>query len=125
MIHEVTHSAFKSNRDGMLLKLDISKVYDRVDWSLLIQVMCKFRFRKDWLALIKECVSTTTFSILINGGAAGYIVGKRGLHQGDPLYPFLFIFMVEALWRSIQKATLLGKIESIEPTKDLLPTYYQ
>lgn len=99
--HEVSHLALKSNRDRMLLKLDVSKAYDRVDCSFLLKVLGMFSFGEKKLSIIKECISSNSFLVLINRAVAGYFLGRRDLCHGNPLSPFILIIMVEALGRSI------------------------
>lgn len=119
LAHELTHVIFKSKRDGMLLNLDIIKAYDRVNRNFCMLMMHKFGFQEDWLILFYECISTNTLFILINGVIDGYFLGKRGLHQGDPLSPFLFIIIIEALGRSIQVSSCVGLIEGIKLTRNI------
>lgn len=61
------------------LKLDMSKVYDGVEWIFLENVMRKLDFQKDWVALILWCISSVSFSVLINGEARGRIKPSRDL----------------------------------------------
>lgn len=79
LAHELTYSTYKSGKDGMLLKLDISKAYGRVNYNFLMLMMRKFGFHEDWRALVFECISYTSFLDLINGVAVRYFLGKIGL----------------------------------------------
>ncbi|GKB51179.1 hypothetical protein Tco_0901932 [Tanacetum coccineum] len=90
-------------------KVDIQKAYDTVDWNFLRVILIGFGFHERMIAWIMECVTTTSFSISINGSLHGYFKGKRGLRQGDPLSPYLFTLIMEVftliLHRRVQEAS--------------------
>ncbi|KAL2224649.1 UNVERIFIED_CONTAM: hypothetical protein Sindi_3029000 [Sesamum indicum] len=71
------------------LKVDIRKAYDTVEWDFLLAVLQLFGFAPTFTRWIEECVSTTSFSIGLNGKPHGFFSGARGLRQGDPLSPYL------------------------------------
>ncbi|CAH1432193.1 unnamed protein product [Lactuca virosa] len=77
------------------LKVDIQKAYDTVNWSFLEQILWGFGFHHRMIQWIIKCVSTTSFSISINGENKGYFMGQRGLRQGDPMSPYLFTLIME------------------------------
>ena len=94
----------------MALKLDISKAYNRVEWVFLEEIMRKMGFNERWINLTMICVKTVTYSILVNGEPRGLIHSSRGIRQGDPLSPFLFLLCTEGLNGLIKNAELKGDI---------------
>ncbi|KAB2596574.1 hypothetical protein D8674_032024 [Pyrus ussuriensis x Pyrus communis] len=90
------------NRFEMGIKLDMQKAYDRVEWDFLDVVMEKMGFCSRWRSLIRGCVSSVKFVVLLNGQAGSSFAPSRGLRQGDPFSPYLFILVGEVLSRLIQ-----------------------
>ncbi|GJS12846.1 putative reverse transcriptase domain, reverse transcriptase zinc-binding domain protein [Tanacetum coccineum] len=82
------------------------KAYDTVDWNFLRTILVGFGFHNRMISWIMECVTTTSYSICINGTLHGYFQGKRGLRQGDPLSPYLFTLVMEVLTLMIQRRVL-------------------
>ncbi|RVW38638.1 LINE-1 reverse transcriptase-like [Vitis vinifera] len=110
--NETLDSRLKDNKSGLLLKMDIEKAFDHVNWDFLMEVMSKMRFGHRWINWMKWCCSTTTFSILINGSPSGFFRSSRGLRQGNPLSPYLFLFAMEALSQLLSCARNGGFISS-------------
>ncbi|KAL0453665.1 UNVERIFIED_CONTAM: hypothetical protein Slati_1344600 [Sesamum latifolium] len=93
MIH---HLDLRYKNNNLIIKLDMSKAYDRVNWAFLITVMQKMGFPPRFLTLIKHAVQNCWFKVLINGEAVGLFKSTQRLRQGDPISPALFILAAEA-----------------------------
>ena len=87
---------------NMVIKIDLEKAYDRLEWSFIWDVLQAANFPSDMVQLIISCVSSSTSSILINGGFLDPFLPSRGIPQGDPLSPYLFILCMEVLGRIIE-----------------------
>jgi len=103
----------KGNKYDAALKLDISKAYDRIDWDYLRDIMIKMGFSAQWVKWIMLCVETVDYSVLVNGATVGPIVPGRGLRQGGPLSPYLFILCAEGLSALIRKAESQGTLHGL------------
>ncbi|KAL0378863.1 UNVERIFIED_CONTAM: LINE-1 retrotransposable element O protein [Sesamum radiatum] len=95
----------------MALKLDLSKAYDRVEWIFLERVLSRLGFDPSFISLIHSCVTTTSYSILLSGQKFGYFHPQRGLRQGDPLSPYLFLFCAEVFSCLISMAEAAGQLK--------------
>ena len=87
----------------MAVKLDISNAYNRINWNFLCNIMLKLGFDIQWVRLAKETICTTSNSMLINGEPHRFISPTRGIKQGDPLSPYLFLLCAESLSALLRK----------------------
>ncbi|RVW53000.1 Suppressor of mec-8 and unc-52 protein-like 1 [Vitis vinifera] len=102
--NEVVDYWQKRKEKGLVCKLDIEKAYDSISWSFLMKVLSKMGFGSRWMDWMWWCFSTAKFSVLINGAPAGFFPSSKGLRQGDPISPYLFILGMEVLSALIRRA---------------------
>ncbi|XP_060190615.1 uncharacterized protein LOC132619869 [Lycium barbarum] len=112
--NECVESRQRSQKPGILCKLDIQKAYDHLNWNFLVQMLQKMGFGARWIRWIKQCISTVRFSVLINRTPNGFFPSQRGLRQGDLLSPFLFILAMEGLSNMIQTAKVKGWVRGFQ-----------
>jgi hypothetical protein len=111
-LHAIQSGNIKA-RNFCTYKLDLSKAYDRVEWSYLEGVMCKLGFCDKWVNWIMQCVTTVTYQVSLNGALQRSFKPTRGLRQGDPLSPYLFLFVVDSLSTLLSKATESQQVQAL------------
>ncbi|KAL4339651.1 hypothetical protein GQ457_08G033250 [Hibiscus cannabinus] len=118
--HELLHyicSSKNGPNKGAALKLDMEKAFDRVEWTFLRSVLLRLGFHSDWVDLLMGCVSTVSFRIRINGRLSPVLIPQRGLRQGDPLSPFLFVICMQGLSATLLAEQVAGRIMGIRASQ--------
>ncbi|GAU42304.1 hypothetical protein TSUD_136900 [Trifolium subterraneum] len=104
----------KGAKGELALKIDISKAYDKVEWRFLKGVLMRMRFSEKLVHWMMLCVSSINYSQFVNFDKIGMIHLGRGLRQGDPLSPYLFILLAEVLTSLIKKAMDCGDLHGVK-----------
>ncbi|XP_071709245.1 uncharacterized protein [Rutidosis leptorrhynchoides] len=106
------------NQKSFIFKVDFKKAFDCLDWDFLSSTMSSMGFGAKWVKWILSCLNSTSISVLINGSPTDQFFPKRGVRQGDPLSPFLFIIAGEGLNQLLKIATNKKLINGVEIGKD-------
>lgn len=128
IVNEVIDWAKAKKKKIFIFKLDIAKAHDTVSWNYPDSMMDQKGFGAKWTRWVKVCLSLGTSSVLVNASPSEEFPLSRGLCQGDPLSPFLFMLVTEGLHNAIVKAeedgtykgSRWGTIESLSLTSSLL-----
>ncbi|GKD49202.1 RNA-directed DNA polymerase, eukaryota, partial [Tanacetum coccineum] len=108
ILNELLSWCKKYNKQAMFFKVDFAKAFDCVRWDYLLDVMKSFGFGPNWCRWIQGTLSSARASVLVNGSPTDEFSFYRGLKQGDPLSPFLFILIMESLHLSMIRASSNG-----------------
>eukprot|EP00253_Pinus_taeda_P011936 PITA_11936 len=120
-VQEALHSIQLRREQGMLIKLDMCNTFDRVNRSFLYRVLSAFGFNQKFIDIIKACLEKIWIAPMINGRPANFFLASRGLRQGCPLSPFLYILMVDSLSRKLTMEKQKGRIPGIRIEKGIEP----
>ncbi|XP_013607556.1 PREDICTED: uncharacterized protein LOC106314175 [Brassica oleracea var. oleracea] len=115
--HEMVHGLRTNKKVGetsMAIKTDMSKAYDIVEWNFVEILLEKMGFARDWIRWVMACISSVSYAVLLNGQSHSFIRPERGIRQGDPLSPFLFILCTEALVNVLNQSETQGKVHGIK-----------
>jgi len=120
---EGIHSMKTLKLEGVVVKIDLSKAYDRVNWLYIRMLMTHLGFGLDFIRWVLSCLTSVSFSILINGAATKFFHAQRGLRQGCPLSPLLFLLVAEGLSRYIKDAVVKGNFGGIQIARGMIITH--
>ncbi|KAK4263572.1 hypothetical protein QN277_028965 [Acacia crassicarpa] len=121
----LTHEAFhflrrkkKSRKWEMALKIDMNKAYDRVEWDFLEAVMLRIGFCQGWVSKIMACITTSAFTLQIDGCRVSEFKPGRGVRQGDPLSPYMFVIASKVLSNMLQKHVARKDLKGVKLARD-------
>nr|GEV20669.1 RNA-directed DNA polymerase, eukaryota [Tanacetum cinerariifolium] len=103
ILNEVLQWCKVKKKQSLIFKVDFKKAYDSVRWDFLDDILKKFGFGNKWCAWIQSFLRSSRGSIIINESPTEEFQFFKGLKQGDPLSPFLFILIMESLHLSFQR----------------------
>jgi hypothetical protein len=113
MVQQTARFLHAQKQPQILLKLDISKAFGSVNWTFLLEVMERLGFGRICRYIIAGLLTTSSTQVLLNGVLGNFINHQRGLRQGDPLSPMLFIIMMDMLNHLITKAAEEGLLRPL------------
>ena len=102
--NEIVDERRHLGKEEIVFKIDFEKAYDHVDWDFLDHVLERKRFSPRWRTWMRGCLSSVTFTVLVNGNARRWIKATKGLRQGDPLSHIFFTIIVDVLSRMMLRA---------------------
>jgi hypothetical protein len=111
---ECLHSIKEKKLQALILKIDLKKAYDCISWDFLRLVLLNCGFGLPTTKWIMGCLSSTSFAILVNGEPSGFFISSRGLRQGFPPSPLLFILIMEGLSLALKRSQEIGLLSGIK-----------
>jgi len=120
---EAFHTIWTKHLKAITLKSDLAKAFDRVSWIYIKMLLIHLGFPHNFITWIMACITTPSFSILINGSASHFFHSERGLRQGFPLSPLLFFIVMDGLSRLIASAKRDGDLGGLKISDDCYLTH--
>ena len=96
------------------LKIDMSKAYDRADWTFIQTVLIVMKFENRWIQWIMECVTSVSYTLIVNGNLTSYFKPSQGLRQGDAPSPYLFLFCANILSIALLQAESHKQLQGVK-----------
>ncbi|GLU22240.1 hypothetical protein SLE2022_383300 [Rubroshorea leprosula] len=116
--NEVIDEAMRRRKKSFVFKMDFEKAYDKVCWNFIDYMLDRMAFSATWRRWIQECLKSSMVSILINGSPTRQFSVTKGIRQGDPLSPFLFLIVAEGLNGLMTAAVDKELYKGVEVGKD-------
>jgi hypothetical protein len=113
LVQHTTRFLQQQKQPRIMIKLDISKAFDSVSWAFLIEVLIRLGFGQIWCNVVCGLLSSSSTQILLNGCPGEVIHHRRGLRQGDPLSPMLFVLVMDVLNIMVQRASAVGVLQPL------------
>ncbi|GKU89387.1 hypothetical protein SLEP1_g3529 [Rubroshorea leprosula] len=123
--NELVHDMKSRRKKGIIFKADFEKAFDSVDWGYLDTIHHLLGFGEKWRSWIKECLSSASVSVLVNGSPTQEFKMQRGLRQGDPLSPYLFLIAAEGLHALLLEAEMKDMFKGVKVDENTLVSHLQ
>lgn len=98
----------KNKIGGLICHIDMEKAYDYVNWGFLDWALMQMGFERKWRFWVRVCITSASYSLLVNGTCTSLERGQRGLRQGDSIFPFLFNIVIKVLCFLVSRAVEVG-----------------
>lgn len=118
ILNEIMDEAKKKKLKRIISKIDFSKAYDSINWDFLEEMLQGMNFCSTWRRWMRECISSASIFVLVNGSPSDDFNLQKGLRQGDSLSSFLFLIVAECLSLIIKKVVNLDVLKLVEIGKD-------
>ncbi|XP_071738779.1 uncharacterized protein [Rutidosis leptorrhynchoides] len=116
--NEIIDELKRKKRKGLIFKVDFEKAFDCIEWDFLFNTMHYMGFGNKWISFIRACLSSSSISVLINGSPTDEFYPERGIRQGDPISPFLFIIVAGGLNILTKRVLSCGHLRGINVGND-------
>ncbi|XP_050219021.1 uncharacterized protein LOC126669562 [Mercurialis annua] len=111
---DIIHLVKFRREQVFLIKLDFRKAFNTISWSFILQMLHRINFDQKWISRISSFFDSTQLSVLLNGSPTENFFMGKGVHQGDPISPMLFVLAVESLKALLSKAIGLGLFSGVQ-----------
>lgn len=116
--NEAVHDAKMRKSPSLIFKVDFEKAYDSIRWRFLVYMMRRLNFCEKWVMWVVGCLESSFVSVLVNGSPTDEFKMEKGVRQGDPLAPFLFLIVAEGLNGILKQAVETNNFIPLKVGKD-------